>query len=288
MGTVEAITLNNGVEMPAIGYGVFRMDDPADCERAVDEALAAGYRYIDTAAAYLNEEAVGRAIAASGIPRGELFVSTKLWVTDTSYELARPAFMRSLDRLGLDYVDLYLIHQPYNDVYGAWRAMEELVEEGRIRSLGVDNMDSARLADFLRFAGTTPAVDFIQANVGYQRETERAYMTVHGVHMEAWAPLAAGSAGLFGNRTMAGIAAAHGRTVAQVALRWLIQRGITPVVKSANPERMCENLDVFDFALTDEDMTAIAALDTGIDPNDTRDTGDKVDRFLDYALTLRR
>lgn len=285
---MQTVTLNNGVEMPALGYGVFRMDNLEECERSVNDALEAGYRYIDTATAYQNEEAVGKAIAESGIRREDLFVSTKLWITDTTRELARPAFERSLDRLGLDYVDLYLIHQPYNDVFGAWKAMEELVAEGRIRAIGVDNMDSARLADFLHHVDMKPTVNFIQANVGFQRKAERAYMAERGVHMEAWAPLAAGSASLFDNETMLKIAAEHSKTVAQVALRWLIQRGITPVVKSANPTRMRENLDIFNFELTDANMAEITTLDTGIDPNGARDTGEKVDRFLDWGDTLRR
>lgn len=285
---MEYITLNTGATMPMIGYGVYCMEDLAECERAVGEALEAGYRYIDTATAYRNEEAVGRAIASSGIAREDLFVATKLWVTDVTYDLAKPAFERSLDRLGLDYVDLYIIHQPYNDVFGAWRAMEELVESGRVRAIGVDNMDSARLADFLHFAGTKPAVNFVEANVGYQRESERAYMASRGVTMEAWSPLSHGAESLFENETLKTIAASHDRTVAQVVLRWLIQRGIVPVVKSANSVRMRENLDVFDFELDSADMEAIAGLDTGVSCFGGRNDGESVESFLDIAEQWRR
>lgn len=285
---MQTVTLNNGVVMPMLGYGVFQMEDLDLCERSVSCALETGYRYIDTASAYLNEEAVGRAIASSGIAREELFVATKLWIPDTDYKHARPAFERSLDRLGLDYVDLYIIHQPYNDVFGAWRAMEELVAEGRIRAIGVDNMTPARLADFMHFVDTKPAVNFIEVNVGYQREDERAYMAAHDVITEAWSPLAHGNADLLGDTTLVKIAEAHDKTVAQVTLRWLIQRGIVPVVKSANPQRMRENLDVFDFALTDEDMAAIARLDTGRSCFGSRDGVAATEAFLAMADRLRR
>lgn len=236
------ITLNNGVTMPRIGYGVFRMTDAAACEEAVVEAIRAGYRLIDTAAAYENEEAVGRAIRRCGVPREELFVTTKLWVTDTSYEGAKRGLARSLERLGLDYVDLYLIHQPYNDVYGAWRAMEELYAAGRVRAIGVDNFTQARLADFLYFNKVRPAVNLLECNAFFQREDERTYLAAQGIQMQAWSPLAAGQGSLFENETLRAIAAAHGKSVAQVVLRWLVQRGIVPLAKSANPVRMRENL----------------------------------------------
>ena len=277
------ITLNNGVTMPRIGYGVFRMTDAAACEEAVVEAIRAGYRLIDTAAAYENEEAVGRAIRRCGVPREELFVTTKLWVTDTSYEGAKRGLARSLERLGLDYVDLYLIHQPYNDVYGAWRAMEELYAAGRVRAIGVDNFTQARLADFLYFNKLRPAVNLLECNAFCQREDERTYLAAQGIQMQAWSPLAAGQGSLFENETLRAIAAAHGKSVAQVVLRWLVQRGIVPLAKSANPVRMRETLAIFDFSLTEPEMQAIAALDTGHTCFAARTTAESVQAFLEAA-----
>lgn len=277
------ITLNNGNAMPAIGYGVFRMTDQKECEEAVCQALKAGYRLIDTAAAYENEEAVGRAIRRAGIPRERLFVTTKLWVTDTSYERAKDGFVRSLQRLGLDYVDLYLIHQPYNDYYGAWRALEELYEEGKVKAIGIDNFTQDRLADFLFFNKIKPAVNMIECNAYFQRENERKYLEEQNITMQAWSPLSAGNSSLFTEPVLCKIADAHGKSVAQVVLRSLIQRGIVPVVKSANPVRMKENLDIFDFELNSEEMTAIAALDTGHSSFGARDTGKAVTAFLEAA-----
>lgn len=282
---MNPVTLNNGVVMPGIGYGVFRMTDAAACEEAVVQAIQSGYRLIDTAAAYENEEAVGRAIRRCGVPREELFITTKLWVTDTSYEGAKRGFARSLKRLGLDYVDLYLIHQPYHDYYGAWRAMEELYAEGKVRAIGVDNFTQDRLADFLFWNKVKPAVNLIECNAFFQREDERAYLEREGIRMQAWSPLAAGQGSLFENEVLRTIAAAHGKSVAQVVLRWLTQRGIVPLVKSANPQRMKENLDIFDFALTDTEMQQIAALDTGRSCFGARDTAEKVRSFLEYAVT---
>lgn len=279
MTTTPTVTLSNGVIMPAIAYGVFRMKDLDVCEQAVIDALDAGYRFIDTAAAYRNEEAVGRAIARSGIPRDELFVSTKLWVPDTDYKHARAAFERSLDKLGLDYVDLYFIHQPYNDVFGAWRALTELVEEGRIRALGLDNFTSARMADFLAFNKTAPAVDFIEVNPFCQQLEAVPYLRGRNVQPMAWSPLGAGAEGLFDNPVLKEIATAHGKSVAQVALRWIVQRGIVPAVKSANPARMRKNLAIFDFELTGDEMAAIAPLDRGVSAA-ARGTGAEVDSFL--------
>lgn len=281
---IPAVTLPSGIQMPAIGFGVFRMDDLATCEKACSDALSAGYRFLDTATAYGNEEAVGAAISKSGIPREDLFISTKLWVTDASYERARPAFERSLERLGLDYVDLYIIHQPYGDVFGAWRALAELKAEGRIRALGVDNMRDARLADFLAFTDGMPDVDFIEVNPLCQQRASVAYMQQRGVQPMAWGPLGSGNAAaLLADPLLARIADAHGKSVAQIMLRWLVQRGIVPVAKSTNPERMRQNLDVFGFALTDEEMLAISLLDTDVSSADRR-TGAQVERFLNIAL----
>ena len=281
------ITLNNGVKMPPIGYGVFRMTNLEECENAVVQAVKIGYRLIDTAAAYENETAVGKAIkrvSAEGIvQREELFITTKLWITDTTYEKAKEGFKRSLDRLGLDYVDLYLIHQPYHDYYGAWRALEELYEEGKIKSIGVDNFTQDRMADFLFFHKVRPAVNMIECNAYFQREDERKYLREQNIIMQAWSPLAAGKEDLFSNEILCEIAQKHQKTVAQIILRWLVQRGIVPVVKSANPVRMKENLDVFDFVLSEGEMKQIASLDTGHSYAAARNTGRAVTEFLEKA-----
>lgn len=279
----EKIALNNGVEMPMLGYGVFRMTEAAACEEAVVQAIKAGYRLIDTAAAYGNEEAVGKALRHCGVPREELFITTKLWITDTSYEGAKRGFARSMQKLGLDYLDLYLIHQPYNDYYGAWRALEELYAEGKIRTIGVDNFTQDKLADFIFWNKVKPAVNLVECNPFFQREAERVYMSGKDVLMQAWSPLAAGQTEIFTNEILQAIAAAHKKTVAQVALRWLVQRGVVPIVKSANPKRMAENLDIFDFALTDEEMQFISQLDTGHTCFAPRQTGVAVENFLEQA-----
>ena len=284
---IPTVTLNNGIEMPCIGYGVFRMKDPEECEEAVVQAIQSGYRLIDTAAAYENEEAVGRAIRRCGVPREELFITTKLWITDTSYEGAKRGFARSIKRLGLDYVDLYLIHQPYNDYYGAWRALEELYAEGKIRAIGVDNFTQDKLADFLFWNKVKPAVNLVECNAFFQREDDRLYMESKNIQMQAWSPLAAGQGRLFENETLCAIANAHGKSVAQVVLRWLVHRNIVPLVKSANPQRMKENLDVFDFALSDAEMQQIAALDTGHSCFGSRNTAEKVHAFLNAACAYQ-
>ena len=284
---IPTITLNNGVKMPAIGYGVFRMKDPAECEEAVVQAIQSGYRLIDTAAAYENEEAVGRAIRRCGVPREELFITTKLWITDTSYEGAKRGFARSMERLGLGYVDLYLIHQPYNDYYGAWRALEELYAAGKARVIGVDNFTPDKLADFVFWNKVKPAVNLVECNAFFQREEERRYMESQNIQMQAWSPLAAGQGRLFENETLRTLAAAHNKTVAQIVLRWLVQRNIVPLVKSANPERMRENLDIFDFTLTDAEMQQITALDTGHTAFTPRTTGPAVDAFLKATLDYK-
>lgn len=281
------ITLNNGVKMPPIGYGVFRMTDPDECEQAVVNVIQSGYRLIDTAAAYGNEEAVGRAIRRCGVKREDLFVTTKLWITDTSYEGAKRGFERSMKKLGLDYLDLYLIHQPYNDLYGAWRALEELHLAGKIRAIGVDNFTSDRLSDFIFWNKVKPAVNMVECNPFFQREPERAYMEQHDILMQAWSPLAAGQTGLFENETLLSIADSHHKSAAQVALRWLTQRGIVPVVKSANPQRMKQNLDIFDFTLTDDEMSSISELDTGHTCFAPRNDGPSMDEFLKKSLLYK-
>lgn len=284
---IPTVTLNNGMEMPRIGYGVFRMKNPEECEEAVVQAIQSGYRLIDTAAAYENEEAVGRAIRRCGVPREELFITTKLWITDTSYEGAKRGFSNSMERLGLDYIDLYLIHQPYNDYYGAWRALEELYAEGKAHSIGVDNFTQDKLADFLFWNKVKPAVNLVECNAFFQREDDRLYMESKNIQMQAWSPLAAGQGKLFENETLCAIANTHNKSVAQVVLCWLVQRNIVPLVKSANPQRMKENLDIFDFALTDAEMQQIAALDTGRTAFSPRTTGPAVETFLKASLEYR-
>ena len=283
----KEIILNNGISMPPVGYGVFRMTDLEQCENAVVQAVKTGYRLIDTAAAYENENAVGKAIKrviAEGIvSREELFVTTKLWITDTTYEKAKEGFKRSLDRLDLEYVDLFLIHQPYNDYYGAWRALEELYEEGKVKSIGVDNFTQDRMADFLFFNKVKPAVNMIECNTYFQREDERKYLNEQNILMQAWAPLAAGTEELFTNEILCRIAQNHRKSVAQIILRWLVQREIVPVVKSANPVRMKENLDIFDFDLSEKEMKQIASLDTGHTYATARNTGKAVTEFLEKA-----
>lgn len=257
---METRILNNGVEMPVLGFGVYQVDE-AICERCVSEALAAGYRSIDTAAAYMNERAVGRAVRRSGIPRGELFITTKLWVQDAGYESAKRAFAASLERLQLDYLDLYLIHQPFGDVYGAWRAMEELYREGKVRAIGVSNFQPDRLVDLILHNEVVPAVNQVETHPFCQQAEEAGIMARYGVQAEAWAPFAEGRNNLFGNEVLTDLAAKHRKSVAQVVLRWLIQRGIVVIPKSVHKERMAENIDVFDFTLPPEDMARIAALD---------------------------
>ena len=279
----QNIILNNGVSMPPIGYGVFRMTDQTACEEAVVQAIQAGYRLIDTAAAYGNEEAVGRAIRRCGVPREELFITTKLWIPDISYEGAKRGFAASLERLGLDYLDLYVIHQPYHDCFGAWRAMEELYAAGEVRAIGVDNFTQDRLADFLFWNKIKPAVNLLECNLFFQREDELVYLKQKNIQMQAWSPLSAGQNDLFHNETLCHIGAAHGKSPAQVVLRWLTQRGIVPLVKSSNPQRMKENLDIFDFTLTDGEMRQMAALDTGHTCFMPRNTGETVEAFLAQA-----
>lgn len=260
---MEYVRLNNGIKMPKLGFGVFQIRDAAQCEQAVRDAIDVGYRLIDTAASYGNEEAVGKAIKSCGVAREDLFITTKLWISDTSYEGAKKAFQKSLDRLGLDYLDLYLIHQPLNDYYGAWRAMEEMYEAGKIRAIGVCNFYPDRLADLIAFNKVAPAVNQVEANVFFQQKESQKYMESKGVVMEGWAPFAEGKNDLFHNETLRGIGEKYGKTIAQVVLRWLLQRGVVCIPKSAKRERMEENFQVFDFTLSETDMETIAALDTG-------------------------
>ncbi|MEU6814633.1 aldo/keto reductase [Streptomyces sp. NPDC046860] len=260
---MQTVTLNNGVEMPILGFGVYQI--PADdTERAVTDALAAGYRLLDTAAAYGNEEAVGHAIKNSGIPRKDLFVTTKLWVQDApAQDNTRRALDASLTRLGLDHVDLYLMHQPFGDVYGQWRAMEDAHREGLTRAIGVANFYPDRLLDLIFNNEITPQVNQIETHPFFQRTTDHDLMREHGVQHQAWGGFAEGKNDLFTHPVLSEIGTTHGRSVAQVVLRWLIHRDIVTIPKSVSPDRMAQNLDVFDFELTGDDMERIAALDTG-------------------------
>ena len=257
---MEHRILNNGVEMPVLGFGVYQVEETV-CEQCVCDAIAAGYRSIDTASAYLNERAVGRAIRRSGVPREELFITTKLWVQDAGYESTKRAFAKSLERLQLDYLDLYLIHQPFGDVYGSWRAMEELYREVAVRASGVSNFQPDRLVDLILHNEVVPAVNQVETHPFCQQAEEAGIMARYGVQAEAWAPFAEGRNNLFGNEVLTDLAAKHRKSVAQVVLRWLIQRGIVVIPKSVHKERMAENIDVFDFTLPPEDMARIAALD---------------------------
>ena len=258
----QLITLNNGVQMPILGFGVFQVPDD-QTEQVVTDALAAGYRAIDTAASYGNEVAVGRAIAESGIPREELFITTKMWIQHTGEDTATREFEKSLRKLGLDYLDLYLIHQPLGDYYSSWRAMQKLYGEGVIKAIGVSNFYPDRLVDLILNNDIAPAVNQIETHPFFQRRADHEVMGEHGVQHESWGPFAEGKNDLFTNPVLTEIGAAHGKSVGQVVLRWLTQRDVVVIPKSIRPERMVENLDIFDFELGDDEMSRIATLDTG-------------------------
>lgn len=260
---MQYVTLNNGVNMPLLGFGVFQIADAAKCERSVLAAIEAGYRLIDTAAIYGNEAAVGNAIKRSGVPREEFFITTKLWIQDAGYEPAKQAFAKSLAKLQLDYLDLYLIHQPYGDIYGAWRAMEELYAAGQIRAIGVSNFHPDRLMDLIVHNHIVPAVNQIETHPFNQQLATHAFLQEQNVQIEAWGPFAEGQKEIFRHPVLLALAEKHGKTVAQIILRWLIQRGVVAIPKSIRPERMAENFDVFGFTLSDGDNAAIETLDTG-------------------------
>lgn len=259
---MQTVTLNNGVKMPIIGFGVYQVPDAEECENAVYEALMAGYRLIDTASGYLNEEAVGRAIKRSGIPREELFITTKLWVQDADYKRAKLAFSKSLKKLQLDYLDLYLIHQPFGDYYGAWRAMEELYREGKIKAIGVSNFLPDRLMDLIVHNQIVPAVNQVETHPFYQQIENGAFMKEQGVQHQSWAPFAEGRGNLFGNEVLTSIASKHNKSVAQVVLRWLVQHEVVVIPKSVQKERIVENFNIFDFELSADDIEQISTLDT--------------------------
>nr|WP_145164509.1 aldo/keto reductase [Paenibacillus terrae] len=259
---MQTVTLNNGVQMPIIGFGVYQIPDAEECENVVYEALMAGYRLIDTASGYLNEEAVGRAIKRSGVPREELFITTKLWVQDAGYESAKLAFAKSLMKLQLDYLDLYLIHQPFGDYYGAWRAMEDLYREGKIKAIGVSNFLPDRLMDLIVHNEIVPAVNQVETHPFYHQIESAAFMKEQGVQHQSWSPFAEGRNNLFSNEVLTSIAEKYNKSIAQVVLRWLVQREVVVIPKSVKKERIVENFNIFDFELSADDIEQISTLDT--------------------------
>ncbi len=256
------VKLNNGVEMPILGFGVFQMNDPKEREQSVIDAIQSGYRLIDTAASYMNEEAVGRAIRNSGVDRKDLFITTKLWVQDAGYENTKKSFQRSLDKLQLDYLDLFLIHQPYGDVHGSWRAMEELYKAGKVRAIGVSNFQPDRVMDLIMFNEIAPAVNQVETHPFNQQIENQKFLTDNNVQIESWGPFAEGKNNLFQNELLGSIASKYNKSIAQVVLRWLTQRGVVVIPKSVRKERIIENFNIFDFELSFDDMEAIATLDT--------------------------
>lgn len=262
MGKFKTVKLNNGVEMPLLGFGVFQVTNQKECEESVLCAIQSGYRLIDTAASYDNETAVGNALKRSGVERGDIFVTTKLWVQDNGFENTYKSFQRSLDKLQLDYLDLYLIHQPYGDVHGSWRAMEELYEKGKIRAIGVSNFQPDRLMDLMVFNKVKPAVNQIETHPFNQQIENQEFHVENNIQLESWAPFAEGRNNLFNNETLVAIAEKHKKSVAQIVVRWLTQRGIVAIPKSVKKERIKENFDIFCFELSGEDMAQIKKLDT--------------------------
>src|SRR6478736_9070361 len=259
--STPTVKLNNGIEMPILGFGVFQVPDPNECERSVYDAIQAGYRLIDTAASYMNEEAVGNAIKRCGVQREELFITTKIWIQDVSYEKAKKAFEKSLKKLQLDYLDLYLIHQPFNDVHGAWRAMQELYREGRVRAIGISNFHPDRVIDLMAFNEIVPAVNQIETHPFHQQTETQKFLEENHIQIESWGPFAEGKNDLFKNELLASIGRKYNKTIAQVVLRWLTQRGVVAIPKSIRKERMEENFNIFDFQLSPEDMEVIQSLD---------------------------
>jgi len=259
---MKKITLNNGVEMPILGFGVFQITNLEECEQSVLTAIESGYRLIDTAASYQNETAVGKAIKRSALPREELFITTKLWIEDTGYEKTKEAIERSLDKLQLDYLDLYLIHQPYGDIHGSWRAMEELYKEGKIRAIGISNFHPDRVVDLMAFNEIVPAVNQIETHPFHQQIETQKFLAENNIQIQSWASFAEGKHDVFNHELLASIGKKYNKSVAQVVLRWLTQRDIAVIPKSVNRGRMIENIDIFDFELTAEDMATIQSLDT--------------------------
>ena len=258
---MQNVTLNNGIKMPILGFGVFQIPNESECEQAVIDAIKTGYRLIDTAASYQNETAVGNAIKKSEVPRNELFITTKLWASDMGYENTKLAFQKSIDKLQLDYLDLYLIHQPYGDVFGSWKAMQELYHEGKIKAIGVANFHPDRVIDLIINSGFTPAVNQIETHPFHQQIETHQFLTDNNVQIQSWGPFAEGKNDIFNNETLKNIAVKYNKSVAQIILRWLTQRGIIAIPKSVRKERMKENFDVFTFELSETEMQTITTLD---------------------------
>jgi 2,5-diketo-D-gluconate reductase A len=259
---MQKVRLNNGIEMPILGFGVFQVTDLAECERSVIDAIATGYRLIDTAASYQNEEAVGKAIKKSGVPREDLFITTKLWIQPDGYEGTKKAFENSLKRLQLDYLDLYLMHQPFGDVYGEWRAMQDLYKQGRVRAIGVSNFHPDRLIDLIIHNEIAPAVNQVETHPFHQQIETQKFLQENNVQIESWGPFAEGKNNIFHNELLSSIGRKNNKSIAQVILRWLTQRGVVAIPKSVRKERMEENFNIFDFELSAEDMEVIKTLDT--------------------------
>lgn len=259
---MKTVKLNNGIEMPILGFGVFQINDLKECERSVSDAIDAGYRLIDTASAYMNEEAVGNAIKKSDVPREEFFITTKLWVQKTGYEKTKTAFEKSLKKLQTDYIDLYLIHQPYGDVYGEWRAMEELYKAGNVKAIGVSNFHPDRLVDLMNYNEIVPAVNQIETHPFYQQIETQNFLQENKIQIESWGPLAEGKFDIFQNELLLSIGKKYNKSIAQVILRWLTQRDVVAIPKTVRKERMIENFNIFDFELTSEEMESIKTLDT--------------------------
>jgi 2,5-diketo-D-gluconate reductase A len=259
---MQKVILNNGVEMPILGFGVFQVPDLAECEKAVTDAIETGYRLIDTASSYGNEEAVGNAIKKSGVPREELFITTKLWIQDAGYENTLKAFEKSLNKLQLEYLDLYLIHQPYGDIFGSWRAMQELYFQGKVRAIGVSNFHPDRIADLIANSRFTPAINQIETHPFHQQVDTQKFLEENNIQIESWGPFAEGKNDIFKNETLTSIAVKNNKSVAQIILRWLTQRGVVAIPKSVRKERMAENFDIFDFELSADEMQKISTLDT--------------------------
>jgi len=259
---MQHVKLNNGVEMPLLGFGVFQVTDLAECERSVADAIETGYRLIDTAASYQNEEAVGKAIKKSGVPREDLFITTKLWIQSNGYDGTKKSFKNSLKRLQLDYLDLYLMHQPFGDVYGEWRAMQDLYKEGTVRAIGVSNFHPDRLIDLIIHNEIVPAINQVETHPFHQQIETQKFLQENNMQIESWGPFAEGKNNIFHNELLLSIGRKYNKSIAQVVLRWLIQRGVVAIPKSVRKERMAENFNIFDFALSAEDMEAIKALDT--------------------------
>lgn len=259
---MQKVILNNGVEMPILGFGVFQVPDLAECEKAVVEAIETGYRLIDTASSYGNEEAVGDAIRKSGVAREELFITTKLWIQDAGYENTLKAFEKSINKLQLEYLDLYLIHQPYGDVFGSWRAMQELYFQGKVRAIGVSNFHPDRIADLIANSGFTPAINQIETHPFHQQVDTQKFLQENNIQIESWGPFAEGKNDIFKNETLTSIAVKNNKSVAQIILRWLTQRGVVAIPKSVRKERMAENFDIFNFELSADEMQVISTLDT--------------------------